>query len=63
MNIDKLKSVISGRGGVAVPNRFRVIVTPPPAVLSEGVTRDLEILCENLADLILLYLFCIYQIN
>lgn len=47
MNIDKLKSVISGRGGVAVPNRFRVIVTPPPAVLSEGVTRDLEILCEN----------------
>jgi len=54
MNIDKLKSVISGRGGVAVPNRFRVIVLPPPAALSkiksdkgDQITRDLEILCEN----------------
>lgn len=45
-DIDKLKTILSNRGGAAVQNRFELVVTPP-ASIDVGDSRDLSILCDS----------------
>lgn len=46
--IDDIKATISRRGGLAVGNRYQVIVLPPPEAFGATMDiRDLSILCES----------------
>lgn len=47
MNIDDLKSTIGAHKGLAMQNRFQVLITPPGGVLEGSITEDLSILCES----------------
>jgi len=42
--IDQLKSEISRRGGLARPNRFKVIISPPSGT---SIAETLSLLCES----------------
>lgn len=44
-SIDDLKATISSGNGLAVPNRFNVIMTPPRGIAADA--EEFTILCEN----------------